>query len=46
MKCTNCGAKLTCGCKKRIAKDGAKVCAHCVKAYNARLKAIEENKKE
>ncbi len=44
MKCTNCGATLTCGCKKRIAKDGAKVCAHCVKSYNAKLKEKENNK--
>lgn len=39
MKCENCGNTLTCGCKKRIAKDGTKCCASCVTAYNNKLAA-------
>jgi hypothetical protein len=37
MKCQNCNAKLSCGCKKRVAKDGKSCCSSCVKAYNDKL---------
>lgn len=37
--CSNCRRKLSCGCKKRTAKDGTKCCASCVVAY-------EKNKKK
>jgi len=35
--CPNCSKKLSCGCKKRTAKDGKTVCASCVAAYEAKL---------
>jgi hypothetical protein len=38
MNCTNCGAKLGCGCQKRIASDGRSCCANCISAYEAGLK--------
>jgi hypothetical protein len=37
MKCTNCGANYSCGCKKRIAKDGTSCCASCITTYNNKL---------
>ena len=30
MKCTNCGASLSCGCQKRTTPDGKQVCTKCV----------------
>ncbi len=36
-KCNNCNSTLTCGCKKRKAKDGKSVCVNCVNTYNAKL---------
>lgn len=38
MNCTNCGAKLGCGCQKRTASDGKSCCASCLAAYEAGLK--------
>lgn len=37
MNCQNCGKKLSCGCKKRTAKDGKSCCTSCVQTYNATL---------
>lgn len=37
MNCTNCGAKLSCGCQKRTASDGRAVCGSCITAYEANL---------
>jgi hypothetical protein len=34
MTCTNCGARLSCGCQQRVAQDGKKVCSNCVATYN------------
>lgn len=36
-KCNNCKATLSCGCKKRTAKDGKSCCASCVNSYNAAI---------
>jgi hypothetical protein len=36
MKCNNCGRKLSCGCKKRKAKDGTQCCTSCITAYEAK----------
>lgn len=41
MNCTNCGAKLSCGCQKRTASDGRAVCGTCIAAYEAGLKQIK-----
>ncbi|TXG79478.1 MAG: hypothetical protein E6R13_09780 [Spirochaetes bacterium] len=41
MNCTNCGAKLSCGCQKRIASDGRAVCGSCLATYEAGLKQIK-----
>jgi hypothetical protein len=37
MKCANCGSKLSCGCQKRVAKDGKACCSNCVGKYNTQL---------
>lgn len=37
MNCTNCHAKLSCGCQQRVATNGASCCTSCVAAYNQRL---------
>lgn len=42
MKCSNCGSTLSCGCKKRVAKDGKECCANCVAAYNAKLVTVKK----
>jgi hypothetical protein len=44
MKCTNCGTKLNCGCKKRTASDGTKVCSYCVTNYEKNLKKAKQEK--
>ena len=31
--CPNCGARITCGCQKRVAKDGKQVCSTCISKY-------------
>ena len=36
--CPNCKAKITCGCQRRKAKDGASTCSNCVTTYNNNLK--------
>jgi hypothetical protein len=36
-QCSNCKTKLSCGCQKRVAKDGKQVCSNCVTKYNGRL---------
>jgi len=33
MTCQNCNSALSCGCQKKIASDGTKVCANCISAY-------------
>ena len=38
-ECSNCKAKLSCGCQKRKASDGQQVCANCLAKYEAKLKA-------
>ena len=37
--CTNCGARMSCGCQRRQAKNGASACSNCVDALNAKLAA-------
>lgn len=39
MTCPNCGAALSCGCKRRVAKNGKQCCEKCVTALNASLSA-------
>lgn len=34
MNCPNCQTPITCGCQKRVAKDGAQVCSKCLPAYD------------
>jgi hypothetical protein len=36
-QCLNCKTKLSCGCQKRVAKDGKQVCSNCVTKYNSTL---------
>jgi hypothetical protein len=37
MQCSNCKAKLGCGCHKRVASNGAQVCNSCIIAYESGL---------
>ena len=41
MKCNNCKTTLGCGCQKRVASNGAQVCANCIGAYEANLKKVK-----
>jgi len=36
--CPNCKARLSCGCQKRTASNGATVCANCLISYEQSLK--------
>lgn len=42
MKCSNCQTALSCGCKKRVAKDGTSCCASCVATYNNKTVAVKK----
>lgn len=35
--CQNCKSKLSCGCQKRVATNGAAVCTMCLATYEANL---------
>jgi hypothetical protein len=35
--CSNCKTKLSCGCQKRKASDGASTCTKCTASYEASL---------
>lgn len=37
MTCSNCNARLSCGCKRRTASDGKQCCSSCVGAYEKTL---------
>lgn len=37
--CSNCKAKLSCGCQKRKASNGQQVCSNCLAKYETQLKA-------
>ena len=39
MKCANCGTALSCGCQKRVTKDGKQVCTKCINTYEAKKNA-------
>lgn len=41
--CLNCKSKLSCGCQKRTASDGAGVCSNCLAQYEAKLRAAKTN---
>lgn len=36
--CPNCKARLSCGCQKRSASNGAAVCTMCINAYEQSLR--------
>ena len=36
--CSNCKSKLSCGCQKRTASNGAQCCTMCLGAYEGALK--------
>ena len=42
MTCSNCKAKLGCGCQKRVASDKTSCCTLCLGTYEASL-AQREN---
>jgi len=33
--CSNCKARLTCSCQKRVSKDGKSGCQNCIAELNA-----------
>ncbi len=35
--CTNCQARLSCGCQKRVASNGVSVCSTCLAGYEAKI---------
>lgn len=35
--CQNCRNKLSCGCQKRTASNGAQVCSNCITSYESNL---------
>ena len=39
--CLNCGARMSCGCQRRTAVNGASACSSCVDALNAKLNAAK-----
>ena len=41
--CSNCKAKLSCGCQKRTASNGVGVCSNCLPQYEAQLRAAKSN---
>ena len=40
MTCSNCKSTLGCACQKRVASNGASVCATCLTNYEASLKGL------
>lgn len=40
--CPNCGARLSCGCQRRQASNGAGACSNCVAALNAKIAADKQ----
>ncbi len=45
-KCANCGTRLSCGCQRRAATNGASACSSCVTALNAKLAAEQLKAKQ
>jgi hypothetical protein len=45
-QCLNCGAKITCGCKRRHASDGKLVCVNCITDYEKSLEELKKGKEE
>jgi hypothetical protein len=41
--CPNCKTKMTCGCQKRTASNGAAVCSTCISQYETSLKLTPSN---
>lgn len=42
--CNNCKKRLSCGCQKAKASDGASVCKSCKASYEANLNKEKLNK--
>jgi hypothetical protein len=38
MNCSNCNARLSCGCQRRRASDGKQCCSTCVAGYEQKIK--------
>jgi len=36
--CPNCGARMSCGCQRRQASNGASACSSCVGALEEKIK--------
>ncbi len=37
MTCSNCGARLSCGCQRKTARDGKACCSSCIAFYEKDL---------
>jgi hypothetical protein len=42
--CLNCGSPISCGCQRRVASDGKKVCNNCIQLYEKMLKDSAQQK--
>lgn len=40
--CPNCGARLSCGCQRRQASNGAGACSNCVAALEQKIKVLKQ----
>jgi len=40
--CPNCGARLSCGCQRRQASNGAAACTSCVAALEQKIKVLQQ----
>jgi len=41
-KCPNCGARMSCGCQRRQASNGASACSSCLSALEAQIKVLKQ----
>ena len=37
MTCSNCNARLSCGCQRKTASDGKACCSNCIASYENNL---------
>lgn len=45
-QCLNCGAQITCSCKRRHASDGKLVCVNCIADYEKTLEEVKKAKEQ
>jgi hypothetical protein len=40
--CANCGARLSCGCQRRQASNGASACTNCLTSLEAKIAVLQQ----